>query len=355
MDHRPTHPPLTAPTDRLTVRPLLPGGALPLLVMPAQGGDAGGDGAGGKAADWRDWLPDIHAVVRSHLPEVGGLLFRGFGLHGDAPFRAFAESFGRALLDYDFGSTPRSAVDKGVYTSTEYPAHQSIPLHNEQAYTLQWPGLIWFHCVTAAASGGATPIADSRAVHQRIDPAIRDRFAAKGLMYVRNYGNGLDLPWQRAFNTDDPAEVERFCRANAISWDWTEDGELRTRQICPAVARHPGSGAMVWFNQAHLFHVSNLPPAVRESLMAVVEDEQDLPRHVFYGDGTPIEDTALDHIRAVLDACTRRFPWQEGDVMMLDNMLAAHGRDPFSGARKVVVAMADPIRSPALPSPVPAA
>ncbi|QCG91751.1 TauD/TfdA family dioxygenase [Azospirillum sp. TSH100] len=329
-------------SGRLHVSPLLPDGELPLLVTPADG-PLGPEG-------WRELLPDIGALVEERLRQAGGLLFRGFGIHGDTPFRTFVESFGKPLLDYDFGSTPRSAVDKGVYTSTEYPAHQSIPLHNEQAYTLQWPRTIWFHCVTAAATGGATPIADSREVFRRIDPAVRDRFAAKRLMYVRNYGNGLDLPWQRAFNTDDPAAVERFCRVNAIAWDWTEDGELRTRQICQAVARHPATGEEVWFNQAHLFHVSNLPAAVRDSLLAVVEDETELPRHVFHGDGSPIADADLDHIRAVLDKCTRSFPWQEGDVMMLDNMLAAHGRDPFTGARKVVVAMADPVRSPELPA-----
>ena len=100
---------------------------------------------------------------------------------------------------------------------------------------------------------------------------------------------------------------------------------------------------------------ARLPAAVRDSLLAVVEDETELPRHVFHGDGSPIADADLDHIRAVLDGCTRSFPWQEGDVMMLDNMLAAHGRDPFTGARKVVVAMADPVRSPDLPADLPAA
>ena len=337
-----TAPQTVAQSGSLALRPLLPGGDLPLLVTPTDGALAPGG--------WRDLLPDIRAAVEERLQQAGGLLFRGFGIHGDAAFRSFVESFGKPLLDYDFGSTPRSAVDKGVYTSTEYPAHQSIPLHNEQAYTLQWPQTIWFHCVTAAATGGATPIADSREVFRRIDPAVRARFAERRLMYVRNYGNGLDLPWQRAFNTDDPAAVERFCRANAIAWEWTEDGELRTRQICQAVARHPATGEEVWFNQAHLFHVSNLPPAVRDSLLAVVEDESELPRHVFHGDGTPIAEADLAHIRTVLDGCTRSFPWQEGDVMMLDNMLAAHGRDPFTGARKVIVAMADPLRSPDLPA-----
>jgi hypothetical protein len=30
--------------------------------------------------------------------------------------------------------------------------------------------------------------------------------------------------------------------------------------------------------------------------------------------------------------------------MLLDNMLVAHGREPFDGGRRVLVAMADPVR-----------
>lgn len=248
-------------------------------------------------------------------------------------------SFGDPLLSYEFGSTPRSKVEQGVYTSTEYPAHQWIPLHNEQAYTRQWPMRIWFYCQTAASEGGETPIADSREVYRRLDPAIRQRFINKELMYVRNYGNGLDVPWQQVFNTEDPTEVERYCRSQDIAWSWKEDGELRTHQVCQAIATHPRTGDTVWFNQAHLFHVSALEADVRDALLAVV-DEEDLPRHVYYGDGSPIEDDILDEIRAVYDSVTVSFPWQQGDVLMLDNMLTAHGRAPFKGPRRVVVAMA---------------
>ncbi|MEO4048124.1 TauD/TfdA family dioxygenase [Pseudomonas sp. CAU 1711] len=317
--------------DGLIVRALRTEGALPLLVEPPEG-----DG------NWRHWLPALQELARTRLPDVGGLLLRGFDVLGEQPFQQLARAFGHELLGYEFGSTPRQAVEQGVYTSTEYPAHQVIPLHNEQSYTLAWPLKIWFHCVQPSVEGGETPIADSRLIYRRLDPALRERFAERRLMYVRNYGNGLDLPWEQAFNTADRAEVERFCRAGRIEFEWKADGELRTRQVCQAVARHPRTGDMVWFNQAHLFHVSNLAPAVREGLLAVVEDPLDLPRNVYYGDGSPLEEDALAQIRDVLDACTVRFPWQQGDVLMLDNMLVAHGRASFKGSRKVIVAMAEP-------------
>ncbi|MBF6987991.1 MULTISPECIES: TauD/TfdA family dioxygenase [Cupriavidus] len=314
----------------LRIAPLSAQGALPLVVKPDGG------------TDWRGQFHAMAAIAAEQLPRVGGVLFRGFHFDDDTAFRAFASAFGHPLLSYEFGSTPRSQVREGVYTSTEYPAHQVIPLHNEQSYTLQWPMKIWFHCVQPSESGGETPIADSRLVYQRLDPAIRERFAQRRLMYVRNYGNGLDLSWQRAFNTEDRAQVERFCRAQRIEFEWKPDGELRTRQLCQAVARHPVTGEMVWFNQAHLFHVSNLAPHVRETLLDVVGSVDELPRNVVYGDGAPLEDDALASIRATLDQCTVRFPWQQGDVLMLDNMLAAHGRGTFTGARRVIVAMAEP-------------
>jgi alpha-ketoglutarate-dependent taurine dioxygenase len=97
----------------------------------------------------------------------------------------------------------------------------------------------------------------------------------------------------------------------------------------------------VWFNQAHLFHVSGLSSELRDVLRDLVEPE-DLPRNVYYGDGRPLEDDLLDEVRGVLDEVRVAFPWQADDILMLDNMLVAHARAPFEGPRKIVVAMAEP-------------
>lgn len=308
------------------VRIAPPGSELPVLMEPAIAGES-----------LTGAFPRLRDDILANVQRAGGVLLRGFDVPSVAAFQQFTAAFA-PLQNYEFGSTPRTAVTSGIYTSTEYPAHQHIPLHNEQAYTREWAMKIWFHCVTAPASGGETPIADSRAIYRRMPPALRERFA-QGLLYVRNYGD-FDLPWQQVFNTEDPAEVENQCRRMGVEWQWKDDGELRTSQRCQGVERHPVTGEMVWFNQAHLFHASNLQPEVRESLVDML-GEDSLPRNVYFADGSTIPDGLLDEVRAVLAAETVIFPWRQGDVLMLDNMLAAHARTPFTGPRKVVVAMAE--------------
>lgn len=286
------------------------------------------------------WAAANRGLIEKQLLSYGALLFRGFRVESVERFEDFARAISPDLLDYRERAAPRSEVGRNVYTSTEYPADQHIPLHHEMSYSHNWPTKIWFYCVKAAEQRGATPIADDRKVFQRLDPQVKEVFMRKKVMYVRNYGEGVDLSWQDAFQTTDKSKVEEYCRSAHTEFEWKDDNRLRTRQVRQAVATHPALGEMVWFNHAHMFHVSNLEPAVRESLLSEFGQE-DLPRNAFYGDGTPIETSVLDHIRGVYNETAVIFPWQEGDIMLLDNFLASHGREPFVGARKIVVAMAE--------------
>lgn len=325
MDSQSTAP--TQQTNAISKRQGPADSELPIMISPAYPGQS-----------LLEAFSELRADIETLVARVGGVLLRGFDVPTVDDFQQFAAAFGHPLLSYEFASTPRSSVSSGIYTSTEYPAHQHIPLHNEQAYTREWPMKIWFHCVTASPEGGETPIADSRAIYRRMPVEIRERFAP-GILYVRNYGD-FDMPWEKVFNTEDRAEVEAFCQRAGIRCEWKPDGDLRTTQLCQSIETHPVTGEQVWFNQGHLFHVSNLQPEVRESLEELL-DPEDMPRNVFFADGSPIDDAIFDEVRGVLADETVMFPWQAGDVLMLDNMLVAHARTPFKGARKVVVAMAE--------------
>lgn len=322
--------PLT-PSELVRSQTLLPDSTLPLIIRPAIEGI--------NLLDWADHQRDmIEALLLKH----GGLLFRGFPISGAEHFDRFMATGVGHLLEYRERSSPRSQVAGNIYTSTDHPPDQSIFLHNENSYSHTWPLRIGFHCITAAQHGGETPIADCRRIFQLIDPAIRARFQEKKILYVRNFGDGLGLPWQTVFQTENTAIVEEYCRKASIRFEWKDGGRLRTYKVGRAIAKHPSTGEMIWFNHATFFHVSTLPPDIRDGLLSTLGEEH-LPTNTYYGDGSPIEPEVLEQLRTIYHEETVSFPWEEGDVLVLDNMLVAHGRAPYVGARKVVVAMALPL------------
>lgn len=309
----------------------------PLVIEPAIAG-----------VNLTHWASNNKEQLRADLARHGGILFRNFTIDTPAKFEELARAISADgdLFD-EYGDLPRDDPGAKVYHSTWYPADKSILFHNESSHMYRWPMKIFFYCVKPAEKGGATPIIDCRRAYRELDPALIQRFTEKKLMYVRNFIDGLDISWQQFFQTSNKARVEDYCRRMAIDFAWKGENRLTTRQICPAVARHPHTGEMLFFNQIQLHHVSCLDPAVRESILSMFSAE-DLPRNVFYGDGTPLEDSVVQEIGELYDRIAIRFQWQKGDVIMLDNMMIAHSRDPFEGTRKILVAMAELISQPDL-------
>jgi alpha-ketoglutarate-dependent taurine dioxygenase len=259
------------------------------------------------------WAAAQRQEIERLLLAHGGILFRGFNVESAQQFREFAGVIAGDLIDYNERAAPRQEVGKSVYTSTEFTADQHIPMHHEMSYSHNWPTKIWFYCAQPAASGGRTPVADDRQVLDRIDPAVRRRFSEKKVMYVRNYGEGVDLTWQEAFQTTDKAVVEEYCRKARMTCEWKDRDRLRTRTVRPSTVVHPRTGDAIWFNHAHMFHVSNLQPAVREALLAEFREDE-LPRNAFYGDGSPIETSVLDEIRGIYEEVALRFDWSQAPM-----------------------------------------
>jgi alpha-ketoglutarate-dependent taurine dioxygenase len=323
--------PITLADDALvTMRPLDPAWPAPWLCEPTD-----------PHVDLVAWADAHRPLIRGRLHEHGALLFRGFAIADVDTFQRAVNAAVGSPLPYTERSSPRTTVGANVFTSTDYPPEYPIFLHNEQSYNLIFPLRIAFCCLQPAAAGGATPIADTRRVLARLPTAVREAFARDGYALIRNYGLGAGLGWQEAFQTSVRDRVEDYCRDQGIAYEWRPDGGLRTRQVRPVIARHPETGELAWFNHLTFFHLSSLPSAVRDQVLAEFA-EGDLPTHTCRADATPIDASTLDALHAAYEAETIHFTWERGDLLLLDNMLMAHGRAAYTPPRRVVVAMAEP-------------
>src|SRR6266446_6105909 len=287
----------SSPTSLLNVD--LQPGRPPILRVEATG-------------DAARWASDHRNALRAFIAEHGSLLVRGLGLRGAAETEAVFRQLGSLMTERE-AFAPRQRYAQGVYSASKWPPNQHMCMHHELSYAVELPSLMLFACLVAPAGGGETPVADSPNVLNALPADLVERFERVGWLLIRNYNNDIGASVAEAFGADDRRAVENYCRANAIKFEWQPDGALRTWQRRSAVLHHPRTGQRCWFNQIAFLNEWTMDPEVREYLVEVYE------------------------------ANTARERWQAGDLMVVDNVRTAHGREEFEGPREVLVAMADPV------------
>src|SRR5438270_8110225 len=216
---------------------------------------------------------------------------------------------------------------------------------------VEFPSLMLFACLVAPTGGGATQLADSPTVLKSLPGELVERFERLGWLLIRNYNEDIGASIAEAFGSDERCAVETYCRANAIQFEWQSNGGLRTWQRRSAVMLHPRSGERCWFNQIAFLNEWTMDPEVREYLVDLY-GEDGLPFNTRFGNGDPIGPEVIQVIDEVYEKNTAYEPWQSGDLLLVDNVRTAHGREHFEGPREVLVAMADAVhrvdRSPTI-------
>jgi alpha-ketoglutarate-dependent taurine dioxygenase len=301
-------------------------------------------------------LTDARDSLAAIRRRYGAILFRGFGLSSPNDFRAAASlSFESGLRSYIGGVSPRGQVIAGVYESTRFPAHLRIPQHNEMAYLPDPPRELAFFCEIEPQHGGETPLADSRVIYDLVPVGIRELFETAGISYHR-YLNGprmtlnhrnrhriakLHTSWMAAFSTEDRGAVEQACAENGGTVRWDREEGAKINNVLPAVRRHPETGEMLWFNQVATFLSSPRSTGFMRWLLyqAAFPDPFVRPFHATFGDGRSITIKQLNSVHHAIDSATVRFRWQRGDLLFVDNFLITHGRMPYRGERRILVAI----------------
>ncbi|MBA3720935.1 MAG: TauD/TfdA family dioxygenase [Parachlamydiaceae bacterium] len=305
-------------------------------------------------SEFLNLLSQQNEFFQKNLLKYGGLLFRNFPIHNEDDFSSVIKNLKTGkFLDYIGGDSPRKKIRDGIYTSTEAPPAVKIPLHNELSFVKHYPSHIYFYCQFPPIEKGETIIADARKVLQSIDPDIKKRFGEKNIRYescyfykskFMDFVNSIQTchkSWMDVLETTDKKEAERKCIENEFEFEWNQNDWLKISQVRPAFMSHPITNEKVWFNQAHLFDFNPKFLGLWRYLAAqMLYSRKHMSLHkVFFGDKTKIPRDDIYHIMDTLDANTVSFPWQKGDVMVLDNLLAMHGRATFEGKRRVLAAM----------------
>ena len=313
------------------VRPLFPSSDQhPVMVNPDSESNR-------SAAALREYAAASRAELDELLLKHGGILFRGFDLHGPDDFRSCVESLGATPYGYVGGNTPRTRVAVDIFTSTEYPASEVIGLHHEMSYLPTWPRRLFFYSLVPARQGGQTSIASSRDVMQALSSDIVRRFRDKHVVYIRHFHPSLPVgkTWQATYQTDTRDDVEAIAAEQGSACAWLPGDVLRVTTRRETVTAHPVTGEELWFNQAEQWHPSALDPAMRAMFEELVGRTR-LPHDCEYGDGEPIEDELLAEVRRVLAAQKLLFDWRQHDLLMIDNVSMMHGREAFTGERKTL-------------------
>ncbi|WP_219414399.1 TauD/TfdA family dioxygenase [Pseudonocardia nigra] len=293
--------------------------------------------------DPANWAAQHRDALRSVVAEHGAVLVRGLGLRDAAEVGAVFRRLASGLMAEREAFASRERYADGVYSSSAWPANQPMCMHHELSYALEFPSLMLFACLRAPDAGGATGVADASAVLEALPSGLVHRFEREGWLLVRNYNDEIGASFAEAFGTDDRAAIDRYCRANAIAFEWQSDGGLRTWQRRRAVLPHAASGRRCWFNQVAFLNEWTIDPEVREFLVDMYGADG-LPFTTRFGGGEPISADIVQLLNGVYEQHTVREPWQAGDLMLVDNVRTAHSREAYTGAREVLVGMADAVR-----------
>lgn len=299
-----------------------------------------------------EWVTENRSSIVEQMTKYGGILFRGFPISSAADFEKFVTAIDSHIMQYKAGTADRDRVDGNVHTTTSMPAYFKLALHHEMAYRKETPSRIFFYCDKAPWIGGETTIADGRAVLNDIPRAIRERFKTNQVRFerkllnatgVRKYLLSLSrsfrmMSWQNTFRTSDRLSVESILKSQGYKFEWSDRGDLSFWNDLSVVELHPQTHESVWFRPVHYFHFSRRAYGRLFYSLGKILMGKRLPKLKFTS-GEEVASKDMDAVHDALESNEIYFKWKKGDVLCLDNRIAAHGRNRFLGSRRILVLM----------------
>ena len=303
--------------------------------------------------EFLEWIGANRKTLDDAILEVGGIVLRGFPLRTAEDFNQFTNQFPAYGGGYVGGSAPRKTIVGNVMEATQLGPDVQINIHQEMAYLKTYPPRICFFCRLPAAVGGETTIASMRKVTQNLPAWLRPLMEEHGVRGVSNFAasaksddapiedNYDEKPWEVSYGSNSREEVEAMCKEMGQQAIWNKDGSLTVVTKMDAFTPHPRTGERFYRNRLHTAHLGYeyLPRGAerRKSMIAAGK----LPTGYSLGNGQELSREQSRELEKVIANACIMWDWQAGDVMILDNLQVAHGRERYKGAREVMVALFD--------------
>jgi hypothetical protein len=281
-----------------------------------------------------------HAGELSRLSLAhGAVLIRGLGVTSAPDLAGIRAALGYQQAGLTEHFAERKQLAPGVYSAPDWAADREQCLHHEQGYGIDFPRVLLMACLARASTGGALLLGDTRTALGHLPAGLEKRFRADGWLLERSFRPHFGLQWPAAFGVSTPEEAESFCARRLIGCAWQPDGVLRAGQRRSAIIHHPLTGEACWFNDVAFFSRWSVDPEERQVLLSAFGADG-LPFDTWFGDGEPITEEDWRGVLGAYDAVLYRADWRDGDVLLMDNILTAHGREPYQGRQEVAVAPA---------------
>ena len=298
------------------------------------------------------WLRDNGDALNALARDAGAIVLRGFPLKDTDDFARMVEHFPSTTYGYAGGAAQRNNLKGKVFETTHAAAHTTLCLHQEMSYLPHYPSQLAFFCQHAADSGGETWIGDMRRAQKLLPQKFVNAVRQRGVLYTRNWrapGSTAEHPlieqqhrtWHESFYTTDKSKAEEACRGMGVEHTWEPDGGLTIRFRASGFVTHPVTGEEVWFNQAHAQTMvpRNIGQERYDLYQKYYPPGRLRPMQTTFRDGEPFDPADVEAVLDVMQQVTVAFPWRAGDMMLVDNIYTAHGRNSYTGRRDVQVSL----------------